>query len=137
VLHGDPAPSPRKGHSAPPIFGPCLLWPNGWMDQDAAWYGAIGIGPGHIVLDGDPAPPKKGPTPTFQLMSIVAKRSPILATAEHLFVIFSLWATTLINLNLRNLWSLSGPSNHVLDGVQISSCERGTLRGNWAACCKV
>jgi len=22
----------------PPIFGPCLLWPNGWMDQDAAWY---------------------------------------------------------------------------------------------------
>jgi len=21
----------------PPIFGPCLLWPNGWMDQDANW----------------------------------------------------------------------------------------------------
>jgi len=20
-----------------PIFGPCLLWPNGWMDQDATW----------------------------------------------------------------------------------------------------
>jgi len=19
------------------IFGPCLLWPNGWMDQDATW----------------------------------------------------------------------------------------------------
>jgi len=38
VLDGDPAPPP-KGHS-PPIFGPCLLWSNGWMDQDAAWYGA-------------------------------------------------------------------------------------------------
>ena len=21
----------------PPIFGPCLLWPNGWMDEDATW----------------------------------------------------------------------------------------------------
>jgi len=37
VLHEDPAPSPKKGHS-PPLFGPCLLWPNGWMDQDATWY---------------------------------------------------------------------------------------------------
>ena len=46
---------PRNGHTQPPIFGPCLLWPNGWMDQDATWYG-VGHGPGHIVLDGDPAP---------------------------------------------------------------------------------
>jgi len=22
-----------------PIFGPCLLWPNGWMDQDSTWCG--------------------------------------------------------------------------------------------------
>ena len=28
-----------KGHNSAPILGPCLLWPNGWMDQDAAWYG--------------------------------------------------------------------------------------------------
>jgi len=27
VLDGDPAPAPRKGHSSPPLFGPCLLWP--------------------------------------------------------------------------------------------------------------
>ena len=33
VLGGDPA--PQKGHSPPPIFGPCLLWPNDWTDQDA------------------------------------------------------------------------------------------------------
>jgi len=31
VLDGDPAPAPLKGHSSP-IFGPCPLWPNGWMD---------------------------------------------------------------------------------------------------------
>jgi len=33
ALDGDPAPLPQMG-TAPPIFGPCLLWPNGWMDQD-------------------------------------------------------------------------------------------------------
>ena len=26
---------PKKGGGAPQIFGPCLLWPNGWMDQDS------------------------------------------------------------------------------------------------------
>ena len=39
------------------------------------------LGPDHIVLDGDPAP---HPTPTFWPMSIVAKQSPISATAELL-----------------------------------------------------
>ena len=28
VLDGDPPPLPKKGGTAP-IFGPCLLWPNG------------------------------------------------------------------------------------------------------------
>jgi len=31
--------SPKKGADTPPIFGPCLSWPNGCMDQDANWYG--------------------------------------------------------------------------------------------------
>jgi len=45
----------------------------------------VSLGPGDIVLDGDPAPPKKGhSTPDFRPMSIVAKRSPISATADHL-----------------------------------------------------
>jgi len=36
------------------------LRPNGWMDQDATWCG-VGLSPGHIVLDEDPAAPcKKG-----------------------------------------------------------------------------
>jgi len=39
VLDGDAA-RPQKGGRAPsPIFGPFLLWPNGWMHQDATWYG--------------------------------------------------------------------------------------------------
>ena len=32
VLDGDPAPLPQKG-AEPPIFGPCLLWPNGRPSQ--------------------------------------------------------------------------------------------------------
>ena len=30
------SPYPKRG-GAPPNFGPCLLWPNGWMDEDATW----------------------------------------------------------------------------------------------------
>ena len=93
---------------------PCLLWPNGWMDQDATWYDGrprpgqhcvrcgpsstlkehspqisahvcqtagcikmplgrkVGLGPGRIVLHGDPASrSQKGhsPLPNFRPMS--------------------------------------------------------------------
>jgi len=34
----------------------------------------IGLSPNDIVLHGDPAPTKKGTTPNFRLMFIVAKR---------------------------------------------------------------
>ena len=36
LLDGDPSPS--KG-AQDTFFGPCLLWPNSWMDQDATWWG--------------------------------------------------------------------------------------------------
>jgi len=70
VLDGDPAlSSPKKGaEPPPPIFCPCLLRPNGWMDQDATWYkGHIVLhGQGHIVLNGDPDAPKGAqPPPIF------------------------------------------------------------------------
>jgi len=28
---------PKKGHISPLIFGPSLLCPNGWMNDDATW----------------------------------------------------------------------------------------------------
>jgi len=35
----------------------------------------VGLGPGHIALDGDRAPlPKRGTAPNFRPISIVAKR---------------------------------------------------------------
>ena len=57
IFNGDLAAIPKKKRGTAPaqIFGPCLLWPNGWIDQDTAWYG-VGLGPGDIVLDGNPAP---------------------------------------------------------------------------------
>ena len=40
-----------------------VLWPNGWVGQYETWH-AVGLGPGHIVLGGDPAPcPSKGHSP--------------------------------------------------------------------------
>jgi len=46
----------------------------------------IDLDPSHIVLDGDPVPPKwSQQPPTFRPMSIVARRSPISVTAELLF----------------------------------------------------
>jgi len=50
----------------------------------------VGLGPCHIVLDGNTVPPRKGaqqpPPATFRPMSMVAKRSPISAIAELLFI---------------------------------------------------
>jgi len=61
VLDGDPAPA--KG-AQPPIFGPCLLWPNGWMDQDAIWYGGRPWHRRHCARL-RPSSPKKGHSPQF------------------------------------------------------------------------
>ena len=75
VLDGDPAPLPKKG--SPQIFGPCLVWPNGWMDQDATWYNGRPRPGQHCVrcapsstspLCGQQPPPK------FRPMSVVAKQ---------------------------------------------------------------
>jgi len=75
VLDGDPGlPSPNKGQSPPPIFVPCLLCPNGSMDQDATWCGGRPQPKRHCVSWGAAAPPKRGQTPNCWPMSIVAKR---------------------------------------------------------------
>jgi len=85
VLDGGPS-SPKRGTVL--TFQPMSVvakcgWMDGWMDPDVTWY-EVGLGPGHIVLDGDPAA-AKGTAPNFRPMSIVAKRSPISVTAEHLY----------------------------------------------------
>jgi len=44
----------------------------GWIKTSLAT--EVGRGPGDIVLDGDPTPPKRGTAPTFLSMYIVAKQ---------------------------------------------------------------
>jgi len=51
---------PQKRRQSLPIFGPFLLWPNGWMHQQPLCM-KVGLSPGDFVLDGDPVPlPQKG-----------------------------------------------------------------------------
>jgi len=64
VLHGDLAP-PKRVHSSPPIFGPCVLWPNGWIDQHATWYKCRPRPRRLFVLDGDPSSQKGAAAPHF------------------------------------------------------------------------
>jgi len=75
VLDGDPAPSLKGGGAPSTIFGPFLLWPNGWMHQDATWYGCRPQ-PRGLCVRWRPTPlPKKGaePPPNFRPIFIVAK----------------------------------------------------------------
>ena len=75
VLYEDPAAPPQKGQS-PQIFGPCLLSPNGWMNQDATWYGGRPR-PKQLCVRWEPSSPlpKQGAEPpNSRPMSIVTKR---------------------------------------------------------------
>jgi len=61
-----------KGALRHPIFGPCILWPNGWMDEDATWYGSIPRPRPHCVRRGPTPPTKRAQQPpSFQPMYIV------------------------------------------------------------------
>jgi len=61
---GTHLPCTRKG-AEPPIFGPFLLWPHGWMHQGATWYGGRPQ-PRRLCVRWGPSPlPKKGRCPQF------------------------------------------------------------------------
>jgi len=67
VFDVDPATPRKRTHPPHPIFGPCLLWPNGWMDEDAAWYGSRRQPRPHCTRRG-PSSRKRGTaTPLFSV----------------------------------------------------------------------
>jgi len=78
VLDGDPGPSQKGGGArgrSPPIFGPCVLWPNGWMDQDGTWHAGRPWSSPHCSRWRHSSPSQKGGrTPNFRPIFIVAKR---------------------------------------------------------------
>ena len=49
----------KKGIPTSPNFGPSLLWGNGWLDEDATWYGSRTRPRPHCVRRG-PVSPRKG-----------------------------------------------------------------------------
>ena len=92
--------SPRhKRHRPHPIFGPCLLSPNGWMDEDATCTSRPWPRP-HCVRR-EPSSPAKGaqPPPPFRPMSIVA-------TVAYLSYC---WAVVYL-IKLQILWNKTGIS---------------------------
>jgi len=58
---------PKKG-TKPPIFGSCLLWPNGCIDQDATWYGGrLRPRPHCASWAPNSHSPKRGHSPQFSI----------------------------------------------------------------------
>jgi len=111
VLDGDQLPLPQWGTARPAIFGQCLLWPNGWMDQDAAWYGGSPCARPHWAR-WDPAPfPQKGYCPQFSAHVYCGQ------TAGR------------IKMSLGMEVGL-GPDHIVLDEAQLPQ-ERGTTSPNF------
>jgi len=68
-LRGTQLPTEKKAHPPHPIFGPCLLWSNGWMDQDATWYGGKPWPRQHCVKWGrsSPSPKRRHSPPQFSV----------------------------------------------------------------------
>jgi len=65
VLDGDPVPPLQiRAEPLPPISGPCLLLPNGWMYQDGTWHEGRPQ-PRRLCVRWGPSPPphKGGGTP--------------------------------------------------------------------------
>ena len=68
-----------------------VLWPNGWMDQDETWHAGKPQPWPHCVK-WRPAPPERGTAaPLFSAHMIIAKRSAISATTEHLLQFLGPW----------------------------------------------
>ena len=61
VLDGDPDPPSPKGHR--PQFSAHVLWPSGWMDQDATWYVGRPQSRPHCVRCGPCSPKRVQPPP--------------------------------------------------------------------------
>jgi len=87
----------------------------------------IGLSQCHIVLDVNPAAPKRSTAPNFRAMSIVVRRSPTSAAVEHLLTKRVLSSN---QLSLERCQQLSSPSDsfwlltlQCLEGVKTTpSC---------------
>jgi len=71
----------------PPAFGSCLLWPNGWMDEDATWYGSRPRPRPYCIRRSPvPDPCERGTPPPLFGPCLLWSQSPISVSAELLLV---------------------------------------------------
>ena len=84
VFDVDPTTPRKRAHPPLPNFGPCLLWPNGWMDEDAAWYGSRRRPRPHCTRRGPTSRKKGTAAPPLFGPCLLWPRSPISPTAELL-----------------------------------------------------
>ena len=87
VLDKDPATPPLKGHS--PQFSANVRFAQmaGWTKMPLGM--EVGLDPDKIVLDGVPATRKRGTAAPLLFGPCLRPRSPISATAEHLFALLT------------------------------------------------
>ena len=75
VRWGPSSSPPPKKSAQLPIFGRCLLWPNGCMYQDTTWYGGRPQPRRNCVRWRPSSPSSRGAQPlNFRPMSVIAKR---------------------------------------------------------------
>ena len=132
VLDGDPPPPSRKRGRNPPIFGPCLLWPNGWIDQNANWYDGRPRPRPHCVT-WRPSSPKRGTHPNFRPMSIVANGRPSqLLLSSCCICVWNISGTAArisAKFTRRRVWSLARMSLKVKVKGRIGQGHQGQENG--------
>ena len=81
---GTQLPQEQRAHHLHPVFGPCLLWQNGWMDKDATWYGSRPRPRPHCIRRGPSSARNGHRAPHLFGPCLLWPRSPMWATAELL-----------------------------------------------------
>jgi len=119
-----PAVPPKRG--TPPVCGPCLLWPNGWMDKDATWYGSRPRPRPHCVRRGPSSPRERSTAatrPSFRPMSTVV-------TVAHLSYCWTLVLTKNIVCEINSdLFLLSTGSANQTQPFTTLVCSK--YRNEW------
>jgi len=108
------------------IYGPCLLWPNGWMDQDATCYGSRPQSWPHCVRREPSSPCERGTAASLLFgPCLLWPWWPISATAELLLTfgapILSLEQMKVCTSNLVSRLITVSTSIHVIRALSNSA----------------
>ena len=112
-----------------PIFGPCLLWPKGWMDQDATRYRGMPRPRRHCVRWGSSSP-NRGTLPPLLDPYLFRKSTP---TFGPMF--FCGQTARWIKMSLGTEVDLGPAIGHTaLHGASSSPLESGTAAALFGPC---